>query len=197
VTSERGDYEGAKGYYQEGLALSRKMDDTALLTSYLINMGYESLLQGNPDRGATLNEEAAELLGERGHKGKLQYALDNLGWAALVRGDYERARALHQESLELSRELGDKLVAAESLEGLACSAARGEEGRAARLFGAAEAVREAVGYHQTPRESALREPFLGTVRSRLEETKWVAALAEGRAMTFDDAVAYALEDAGK
>jgi predicted ATPase/class 3 adenylate cyclase len=195
VTSERGDYEGAKGYYEEGLALSRKMDDTALLTSYLINMGYESLLQGDPDRGATLNEEAGELLGERGHKGKLQYVLDNLGWAALVRGDYERAHALHQESLELSRELGDKLVAAESLEGLACSAARGEEERAARLFGAAEAVREAVGYHQTPRESALREPFLGTVRSRLEEAKWEAALAEGRAMTFDDAVAYALEDA--
>ncbi len=123
--------------------------------------------------------------------------LDNLGWAALVRGDYERAHSLHQESLELSRELGDKLIAAESLEGLACSAARGEEGRAARLSGAAGALREAVGYHQAPRERALREPFLGAASSRLEEAKWGAALAEGRAMTFDDAVAYALEDAAR
>jgi predicted ATPase/class 3 adenylate cyclase len=197
VTSERGDYEGAKGFYEEGLALSRKLDDTALLTSYLISLGYESLLQGDPERGATLNEEAAVLLGERGHKGKLQYALDNLGWAALMRGDHQQARSLHQESLVLSRELGDKLVAAESLEGLACSAARGEEERAARLFGATEALREAVGYHQAPRERALREPFLGAARSRLEEAKWEAAWAEGRAMTFEDAVAYALEDAGK
>jgi tetratricopeptide (TPR) repeat protein len=160
VTSERGDYEGAKGFYEEGLALSRKLDDTALLTSYLIRLGYESLLEGDPERGATLNEEAVVLLGERGHKGKLQDALDNLGWAALMRGDQQQSRSLHEESLELSRELGDKLIAAESLEGLACSAARGEE-RAARLFGAAETLREAVGYNQAPRESAA-----GTVPGR-------------------------------
>jgi hypothetical protein len=73
---------------------------------------------------------------------------------------------------------------------------RGEE-RAARLFGAAGALREAVGYHQAPRERALREPFLGAARSRLEEAKWEAALAAGRAMTFDDAAAYALEDAAR
>jgi hypothetical protein len=50
-----------------------------------------------------------------------------------------------------------------------------------------------VGYHQAPRERALREPFLGAARSRLEEAKWEAALAAGRAMTFEDAAAYALE----
>lgn len=117
------------------------MDDTALLTSYLISLGYEYLLQGDPDRGAALNEEAAGLLRERGHRGKLQYALDNLGWAALMRGDYQQARSLHEESLALSSELGDKLIAAESLERLACSTVRGEEERAARMFSAAEALR--------------------------------------------------------
>jgi predicted ATPase/class 3 adenylate cyclase len=197
VTSERGDYEAAKGLYEEGLALSRKLEDTALLTSYLISLGYESLLQGDPERGATLNEEAAVLLKERGHKGKLQYALDNLGWAALVSGNRQKAKSLHEESLELSRELGDKLIAAESLEGLACSAARGEEVRAARLFGAAEALREAVGYRQAPREGALREPFLDAARSGLGEARWEAMWAEGRVMTFEDAIAYALEGAGK
>jgi tetratricopeptide (TPR) repeat protein len=197
VTSERGDYEGAKGLYEEGLALSRKLEDTALLTSYLINLGYESLLQGDPERGATLNEEAAVLLRERGHKGKLQYALDNLGWAALLSGNRQKGKSLHEESLELSRELGDKLIVAESLEGLACSAARGEEVRAARLFGAAEALREAVGYRQTPRESALREPLLDAARSRLGEARWEAMWAEGRVMTFEDAIAYAQEGAGK
>ena len=93
-----------------------------------------------------LNEEAAELYRERGNRGHLQYALDNLGWAALMRGDQQQAEVLHRESLALSRQLGDKLVAAEALEGLACSAsARGEAERVARLFGAAEAQREAVG----------------------------------------------------
>jgi hypothetical protein len=110
-----------------------------------------------------------------------------------MRGDQQQARSLHEESLKLSLELGDKLIAAESLEGLACSAARGEEERAARLFGAAETLREAVAYNQAPRERALREPFLGAARSRLEEATWEAAWAQGRAMTFEDAIAYALK----
>ncbi len=36
---------------------------------------------------------------------------------------------------------------------------------------------------------------LGAVCSRLEEAKWEAALTERRAMTFEDAITYALEDA--
>jgi tetratricopeptide (TPR) repeat protein len=197
VLSDRGDHEKAKRFYEEALTLSRKLDDKALLASSLISAGAEFLLQGDHERGAMLNQEAERLLRERGNRGSLQYALDNLGWAALMRGDQQQAKSLHEESLELSRELGDKLVAAESLEGLACSAARGEQERVARLFGAAEALRESVGYNQAPRERALRQPFLDAARSRLEEATWEAAWAEGRAMTFEDAIAYALEGAGK
>jgi hypothetical protein len=119
-----------------------------------------------------------------GSRGSLRYALDNLGWAALVRKDHERAKALHEESLVLCKEIGDKDIGSGSLEGLACSAAsRGEAQRAARLFGAAEALREAVGYHQTPRERALREPYLAAARSRLSEAEWEVAFAEGQAMS--------------
>jgi len=197
VLSDRGDHDKAKRFYEEALTLSRKLDDNALLTSSLISAGAEFLLQGDHERGAVLNQEAARLLRERGNRGSLQYALDNLGWAALMRGNPQQAKSLHEESLELSWELRDKLVAAESLEGLACSAARGEEERVARLFGAAETLRESVGYRQAPRERALRQPFLDAARSRLEEATWEAALAEGRAMTFEDAITYALEGAAK
>jgi predicted ATPase len=196
VSGDRGNHEGAKTFYEEGLALSRKLDDKALLASALISVGAEFLLQGDHERGAMLNEEAAELYRERGNRGHLQYALDNLGWAALMRGDQQQADVLHRESLALSRQLGDKLVAAEALEGLACSAsARGEAERVARLFGAAEALREAVGYRQEPREHALREPYLAATRPRLSEARWDAAWAEGRRLGFEEAIAYALEKA--
>ena len=196
VSSDLGDHEEAKTFYEEGLALSRKLDDKALLASALISVGAEFLLQGDPERGAMLNEEAAELYRERGNRGHLQYALDNLGWAALMRGDQRQAEVLHRESLALSRQLGDKLVAAEALEGLACSAsARGEAERVARLFGAAEAQRDAVGYRQEPREHALREPYLAAARPRLSEARWDAAWAEGRRLGFEEAIAYALEKA--
>jgi hypothetical protein len=113
-----------------------------------------------------------------------------------MRGDQHQAEGLHRESLALGRQLGDKLVAAEALEGLACSAsARGEAERVAKLFGAAEALREAVGYRQEPREHALREPCLAAARPRLSEARWDAAWAEGRRLGFEEAIAYALEKA--
>ena len=90
----------------------------------------------------------------------------------------------------MCRELGDKLIGSESLEGLACAAAaRGEDERSARLFGTASTL----GYQQAPAERALREPYLADARSRLEETAWKVAWAEGRAITFEEAVSYALE----
>jgi DNA-binding CsgD family transcriptional regulator len=164
------------------------------LPDFSISLGYVSILEGDYELGAALNEEAARHHRERGYKSGLQFALDNLGWAALLRGDHERAKAAYEESLVVCKELGDKMVASESLGGLACVAvARGEAEQAARLFGAAEALREAVGYQHTPEEDALREPYLVASRSGLEET-WEAAFAEGRTMTFEEAVEYALSE---
>jgi tetratricopeptide (TPR) repeat protein len=194
ASGDRGDNERAQQLYEEGLALSRELGSAELLGAFLISLGYEYLLEGDYERATALNEEAAALFRKRGRRGNLQYALDNLGWAAILRGEHEKAKVLHQESLVLCRDLGDEIIATESFEGLACSAvAQGEDRRATRLFGAAEALRETVGYHQTPRERLLREPYLTALRSRGSEAEWARAWAEGRSMGFEDAIGYALE----
>jgi predicted ATPase/DNA-binding CsgD family transcriptional regulator len=193
VSSELGDYERAKELYEEGVALAREMGGALPLADLLISLGYEYLLEGDHERARALNEEAAQLYRKRGSKGGLRYAIDNLGWAALVREDHERAKALHEESLVLCKEIGDKDIGSASVEGLACSAAsRGEAQRAARLYGAAAMLREAVAYLQTPRERALGEPYLAAARSRLSDAEWEMAFAEGQAMSFEEAVEYAL-----
>src|ERR687898_830073 len=193
VSSDRGNYEQAKDLYEEGLALSRELDGAELLGAFLTSLGYEYLLEGEPERATALNEEAAELFRKRGLRDGLRHALDNLGWATLLRGEYDKARILHKESLALCHDLGDKMVASESLKGLACTAgAKGDAERTARLFGAAEALRDAVGYQQIPRERDLREPYLEASRSRLAEAAWEKAFMEGRAMGMEEAVEYAL-----
>src|SRR5918995_1206570 len=195
VSSDRGNYEQAKDLYEEGLALSRELGGAELLGAYLISLGDEYLLEGNPERATELNEEAAELYRGRGRKGVLQVALNNLGWSALIRGDRQKAEALHEECLVLCRELGDKLIGAESIEGFACAAgAVGAAERAARLFGAAEALREATGNQQAARAHALRAPYLAAARARVDEATWSAAWEKGRTMEFEGAVVYALED---
>ena len=193
VSSYRGDRERAMRLYEEGMTLCRRSGNMAGLAQYMTDLGHEFLLQGNHERATVLIEEAGVLFRKQGDKGGLQYALDNLGWAMLLRGDQEEAKASYEESLRLCRELSTKTVAAESIDGLSCVAAdRGEAERAARLFGAAQALHEAAGYQQPPQEHALREPYLADARSKLDEASWEAAFAEGRAMTFEEAVEYAL-----
>jgi predicted ATPase/DNA-binding SARP family transcriptional activator/DNA-binding CsgD family transcriptional regulator len=187
------DPEGAKEIYAEGIALARELGHALVLARFLLSMGYTTLLEGDYKQGAALNEEAASLLRARGSGAGLQLALDNLGWAALLQGDHERARASYEESLVLCKKLGDRMITSESLEGLACVAgARGKAERAARLFGAAVTLREAVGVEHNPAEQALREPYLDTARSQLDEAAWDEAWAEGRVMSMEKAVEYAL-----
>ena len=52
---------------------------------------------------------------------------------------------------------------------------------------------EAVG-HLVPEEVALRAPYLVMVRSQLDEASWRAAWVEGRAMSMDQAIDYALSE---
>jgi non-specific serine/threonine protein kinase len=187
------DHERAKAIHEEGIVLSRKLGYAPTLARHLFSLGYMLLLEGDYERGVARNEEAADLFRERGYKGGLEYVLDNLGWAALLQGDHERARSYYRESLMLCKDLGNKTVASESLEGLACiSEAEGASERAARLFGVAEALRAAVGVQHLPEEDAWREPYLAAARSRLGEDSWEEALAQGRDMSMEEAIEYAL-----
>ena len=194
VVGSLGDRERDRQLHEEGVALCRELGYTSTLAILLFSKGYGLLVyEGEYARGEALIEEAAALYRERGYKGGLQYALDNLGWAALLQGDYGRAWNHYRESLTMCKDLGDKMVASFSLGGLACiSAIEGNAKRAARLFGAAEAFLEAVGSQLEPEEDALRQPYLAAARSRLDEATWQAEWLQGRAMSMERAIDYAL-----
>jgi hypothetical protein len=70
--------------------------------------------------------------------------------------------------------------------------ARGEAAVAARLLGAADAVREASGAVPEPFEAAMRDRTRAAAREALGDDAFERALAEGRAMTLEAAVEYAL-----
>src|SRR5215203_3827488 len=193
VSLFRGDYKRAKELYQEALGLSRELGGADPLGGFLMNLGYVLLLEGDHERAMALNEEAVTLFSAQGQIHYLPVALDNLGWAALLSGDRERAEGFFTRTLELGEELGAKSTVAESLEGMACvAAAKGQTARSARLFGAARTLQNATVYQQALEERALREPYLTAARAQLDEAAWEAAFAEGQAMTFEEAVEYAL-----
>ena len=118
-----------------------------------------------------------------------------LGFLALSRNDLDRAEDLCVVALRELRELAHipgVVFALDILAGVA--AVRGEIRRAARLWGAATGSREATGVPWLPDEREMIEPHIDTARTRLDEPYWKEEWEEGRAMTLEDAIAYALED---
>ncbi len=141
-------------------------------------------------------EEALDIFRITGNTFGLGIALSNLGKAARRQGDYPRAATLFKESLVHRYEQGDKLSIASSLRGLAIvAAAMRQHTRAARLWGAAEALSEAIGAPTaTPTPTGAKEALAATRRG-LGEEAFAAAWAAGRALTLAEAVAEALQAA--
>jgi DNA-binding CsgD family transcriptional regulator len=135
--------------------------------------------------------ESLALSREAGYREGIAWSLNELGIVAYRRGELGRADASLKESLRVHHDLGDRWRIASVLEALAGSArARGELERAARLFGAAEALREAIGTPVPLCERPDRDRNVAAVRARLSDAVW----AEGRAMTLGEAVGYALAE---
>jgi hypothetical protein len=71
---------------------------------------------------------------------------------------------------------------------------RRQEYQAARLLGAAEALRESINSHMTDDERVEYDREVSALRAQMAETAFVSAWAEGRAMTMEQAIAEALND---
>jgi predicted ATPase/class 3 adenylate cyclase len=191
----RGDYERASAFLEESLELSRELGDAWGVAVVLGSLGWTALVNGDYERATTLSEESLELFRELGDVRAVAYTLGVLGEATLLLGDQEQAMARLAESLTLLRNVGDKDLIADCLRRLAMMAAAQEEAeRAARLWGAVEALREDIDAPMLAVERPLQEPYLAASRSRLDKAAWEAAWEEGRSMTPEEAAAYALEN---
>jgi hypothetical protein len=116
---------------------------------------------------------------------------------AYRRGEYALAEQLLRENLQIVAVLRDRWTMAYTMTWLAgCAAIQDQHERGARLFGAAEALREVIGMqiHFSPNR-ALYEQQVDMVRAHLNPTTMATAWAEGRAMPWEHAITYALEDA--
>ncbi len=133
--------------------------------------------------------------GDRGKGGRLR-GLPTLATIARADDDYTLAGELFGEGLLFSAEVGDGTNVAYYLEGLATlAAAEDAPERAARLWGAAEAILEGIEVIAYPHatDRSFNDRQLASARGSLDRRTWEEAWAGGRSMTTEEAVAYALE----
>jgi predicted ATPase/transcriptional regulator with XRE-family HTH domain len=156
-----------------------------------------ALGMGDRDRARRLAERSLSLGRELGAREAVSVALPTLATIARADGDIDRARELFGEGLLFSAEVGDGTNVAYYLEGLATlAAAEGNPERAVRLWGAAEAILEEIEVIAYPHASdrSFNDQQLAATREILDDRAWEEAWAEGRSMTTEEAVAYALDD---
>jgi tetratricopeptide (TPR) repeat protein len=119
--------------------------------------------------------------------------LNNMGRALLEQGQLDEAALQLNESLRLRYRLGDLPGVAFSLEGLADLARRrGDVARAARLWGAAEALRAQLKAPLSPMEQPSYQQIVAESRAALGEGDFAAAWAAGAGLSVEEAVAAAL-----
>jgi predicted ATPase/DNA-binding CsgD family transcriptional regulator len=194
VAQNRNDLDRALASFREAQLLYEIAGDQRGIAVSLGARGWLERQKGNNLEAVPLLERSVGLFRELGDDQSLANSLANLGCSTLALGDPLRASSYFTESLQLRLALGNTLAIAECLEGFAALASvAGRPRRGARLYGAAEALRETTGAELLDRaDSAERERQVQQIRKRLGVQTFAAEWAAGRAIGPDEAARLAL-----
>jgi predicted ATPase/class 3 adenylate cyclase len=176
------DLDTARSLLEESAAISREIGSDMRLAAAMTNLGQLEADAGNLDRATQVLQEALAIDTKRGDM--LGVALDqqSLAGVHLRAGRGREARELLSAMAGYIVSCGDPELLATTLEMSAANAAQLGEGlRAARLTGAAEAIRQKTGI--PIKQPEMLEEFVGPARAAIAPEQWDAELAAGRALT--------------
>ena len=185
----QGDPLAVRSLLEEGLALYREIGDKSGIGNCLGLSAQVALSQGDVATARRLAVESVALQRETGDQLGMMESLSVLGEVEASQGNYETARSLYEESMAIVRKTGDKGGIAFYQEEFArVIAVQGELTWAARLWGSAEVLNEAIGAPRSPFDRISYERAVAAARAQLGEKAFAAAWAEGRTMTPEQAL---------
>lgn len=187
-----GDTELARSHWRVALALAREHDLQAYLPPLTGNLAAAELQRRNWKAARDLAAEAAQLADRSGDAQTGAISRLNQGTATILGGDPAAARRPLVEALEISVGRGWSFVSHDVLDALASVVmAEGDPERAARLMGAAEALRENGGLASEQLEEEQRRLTRGRLQQMLGDRLFEDAYAAGRTLTLTEAAALA------
>jgi predicted ATPase/class 3 adenylate cyclase len=185
-----GHLDAARILLEDSAAIAREIGDDVRLAAALTNLGGLESEAGNLDRAAQVLRESLTLDRKRGDTWGVVKTEQGLAEVSLRAGRVVEANNMLDATLDHVAGSGSIDILISSLELSACVAAELGDGlRAARLVGAAEAIRQTAGTPVGQSEAAFLERYLAPARATLERRAWDAELAAGRAVTRQQALA--------
>lgn len=168
IADYRGRSKEAQALSEKTLALRRTLGDPYLIATSANTLGLAAMRADDLDTAERAFDECLQLARDLGEKVLTAAAQCALGEIALSRGLPKAAAERLLAALSLYRELGDERDCAECVHALGgVAAAQGRPLDAARLWGAADRLRERTGAALTPEEKAVEERFVPVVTALL------------------------------
>ena len=188
LAQAEGNETAAKELISKSLSYAEKVQDPRWKAAALNNLGAIAREEGDYATARRYHELSSALRQGIGNKNGVCLCYLDLGLVEEVAGEHQAARHYFQQSLAVCQETGNKLWIAKALEGIARVAATlGQKQHAARLFGAADALRTAITAPMSPAE----QKRCGEVKTALKKehkTEW----SKGNRWSLNETIRYAL-----
>jgi predicted ATPase len=189
-----GNLDKALAWEEHAYAEAQAINENWLLSFALNNLGEVARTRGEYELARKYYEECEILLRDTGDTGDMARFVHTLGYIAQHEGDYARAESQFRQSLKMFRRLGNRRGMAECMAGLAGLRARqGNAEWGAIMLSAAESALKVTGGAWWPADRLEVEANQEFIRSALSEAELNEAQKKGRAMTLEQALAFASE----
>jgi predicted ATPase len=194
LTEWQGDLEGARKCFDGSLAIAREADDAMSIADLLRQLGRLAMKEGDHENAHTYLQESLAYYKRIGDHRFINVVHGYLGLNSIDRGDFAAARSHLEQGLAIARVLDFTIGLATPLMYFAAlAAAEGHPSRALRLSGASEALAASAGAVATRLTRSVVERWLDQSRLELGPKRSAAYWAEGRAMSRERAIEYALK----
>jgi tetratricopeptide (TPR) repeat protein len=184
-----GEIDAARALLEQSIAISRQLGNTMRLGAALANLGQLESAEGRFDQATAALSEALALDEKNGDLFGVAIDKHSLVLVSLRNGRPGEARGLLHETLGYVESSGDTSLLVNTLELAAAIAARMEDVLlAARLAGAADALRQESGMLISEPEAAMLDEYFAPARGTAGDRAWHAGLAAGRALSQQEAI---------
>ncbi len=184
-----GDLAVARSLLQESIAIAREIASPLRLATALTNLGQVESAAGQFDRATQALQQALAIDSEQGDLFGVALDQQSLALVSLRAGRPGEARGLLSGTFDYVASSGNTSFLANICElSAAIDAVTGDPLRAARLAGAADAIRQQLGLLRTDQEAARMEEYLAPARAAVTAQAWAAELAAGAALSQEQAL---------
>ena len=198
LAAREGNYTQATARLEESIVHAQKSGRWWVGAQAHLELAVVKCYQGDYGRAVSLLQKCVAEFRDHGDRMGVAFSMAKMASTFRKAGDLAKAADCYRDGLALARELRLKIVIMECFYGMAAlKDARRQPQQAARLLGVGAMFSEAANYTLPHAEQIEYDSISAALSRVLGQKAFAQAVAEGRALTLEQAIEYALADEAK